>query len=465
MGKILIIDDDEKICLFLSHLVESLGHMAFVAYTLEDGLKAAMKNDCDVILLDFEFPEGNGAQILPELLDVPSKPEIIIITGTGGIGGAELAFKFGAWDYVQKPFVLHEVSLPISRALQYRQEKEIAKKPLPLHRAGIIGSSSALNRCLGIVGRASVTDASVLITGETGTGKELFARAIHENSQRNAGRFIVVDCGALPQTLAESILFGHRKGAFTGADRDREGLFLQAEGGTLFLDEVGELPLHIQTTLLRCLQEKRILPVGAKKEVPVDFRLVAATNRDLEKRVEEKKFREDLFYRIRAVEISLPPLRDRGNDIQEITINKVHQLAKQYGIPTKGVSPEFLEILNKQNWPGNVRELINVLEYAITFADKDPILYPKHLNYNYRSANSYSPSIEEVEVVNPFKHEFHDAEVPSLFEYRQKMEKKYFQMLLSHVKGDRKKACALSGISQSRFYGLLKKHSLSHVKS
>ena len=465
MANLLIVDDDPSICLFLSRLTGNLGHEASVANKLEDARKMAHGSDYDLVLLDLEFPEGNGLRILPDLLAAPSKPEVIIITG-GGTGGAELAFKYGAWDYVQKPFVLHEVSLPITRALQYRREKEVLHKPLTLNRAGIIGSSPAINSCLEFVAKASVTGASVLITGETGTGKELFARAIHENSKRSSENFVIVDCGALPETLAEGILFGHEKGAFTGADRHREGLVAQAAGGTLFLDEIGDLPLNTQKTLLRCLQERRVLPLGAKQEIPVDFRLVAATHRELETMLVQGRFREDLLYRIRAIEIKLPPLRDREQDIDEITISKVHQLARQYGIPAKGISPEFLETLKAQKWSGNVRELVNALEYALTSAEKDPTLYPKHLSPEYRTAELESASLE-----TPAREALYmdkpatDAEFPSLPEYREKSEKHYLRMLLDKADGDRNTACRLSGISQSRLYGLLKKHNLARFKS
>ena len=386
MARLLIVDDDPKICLFLSQLVESMGHEVSTVNTLKDGRSHAVSNHYDLILLDLEFPEGNGLQILPDLLRAPSLPEVIIVTGTGDAKGAEIAFKYGAWDYVQKPFVWNEVSLPITRALQYRQEKESAKTPVTLNRVGIVGESAVIRSCLEDVARASVTDASVLITGETGTGKELFAKAIHENSKRSSKNFVTIDCGAIPATLAESTLFGHEKGAFTGADKRQEGLIFQAEGGTLVLDEIGDLPLSIQKSLLRTLQERRIRPLGSKQEVPVDFKLVAATNRNLDKMVQEKSFRKDLLFRIRAIEIKLPLLRDRERDIQEITISKIFQIGERYGIDPKGISPEFLAILSTHDWPGNVRELINVLEYALASAGQDPILFPKHIPPEYRTA-------------------------------------------------------------------------------
>ncbi|HQP30661.1 MAG TPA: sigma-54 dependent transcriptional regulator, partial [Deltaproteobacteria bacterium] len=293
VARILIIDDDTKICRMLHGLAKGLGHTPDTANTLERGLELAYGGDYDLILLDLQFPEGDGLQALPELLRAPSRPEVIIITGAG-IQGAEVAFTHGAWDYVPKPFLMDEISLPIARALQYREEKR-AERPLKtLDRVGIIGSSEAITHCLESVAKASASDASVLIRGETGTGKELFARAIHANSRRSGANFIVVDCGALPETLVESILFGHERGAFTGAERRRDGLLQQAQGGTLFLDEIGELPYAMQKALLRAIQEKRVRPLGSAQEVAVDFRVVAATNKDLDTMVHGQTFREDL---------------------------------------------------------------------------------------------------------------------------------------------------------------------------
>lgn len=466
MARLLIIDDDVKICMVLSRLIENMGHKSFASHTLDEGRSLAFSEPYDVILLDLEFPEGNGLQILPELLKAPSLPEVIIITGTGDTRGAELAFKHGVWDFIQKPFTLEEASLPITRALQYRSEKGTAKLPVFIDRADIIGDSDAIRICLGEIARTSVTDSSVLITGETGTGKELFAKAIHQNSTRSKGPFITVDCGAMPETLAESTLFGHEKGAFTGADKRQEGLILQAAGGTLFLDEIGDLPLNIQASLLRVLQEHRIRPLGGKKELPVDFRLVSATNRDLDQMVKENKFRPDLLFRIRAIGIILPPLRNRKKDLQEIVVHKIHEMGQRYGLGLKGVSSDFLMHLNAHHWPGNVRELINVLEYSLAAAGQDPTLVPKHLPPEYRisrldfdSENAKSTS-EQKSVTLEIPSEF-----PSWSAYRRQAEENYLRMLMAKAGDRRAEACSLSGISQSRLYDLLKKYHLSGFRS
>lgn len=461
MVNVLVIDDDSKICLFFSKLLEQMGHCFEIAHTVKDGRCLFGNQKFDLVLLDLELPDGNGLELLPEFTDAHHCPEVIIITGTGDARGAELAFKYGAWDYVQKPFLLDEVSLPITRALQYRTEKLATPQLIPLVRSGIVGESDAIRKCLEEVGKAAATDASVLITGETGTGKELFAKAIHDNSKRAHGPFIAVDCGALPETLLESTLFGHEKGAFTGAGRKQAGLLVQANGGTLMLDEVGDLPLTAQKSFLRILQERCVRPIGGSREIPVDIRLVAATNLDLDQMVKDNLFRQDLLYRIRAIELKLPPLRDRQKDIEEIIIKKNHELSNRYKMETKAVSPEFLEILSTHNWPGNVRELINVLEYVLAFAGSDPTLYPKHLPPEYRISDlEFDPVLKDTFRTQVPMGAEKDNELPTFNDFRTTLEKNYLKELISRSNGNRKNACRISGISQSRLYGLLNKHDL-----
>jgi len=462
MIQVLVIDDDEKICLFFSKLLARMGHQCHKAHTLEQGRSLFRSHACDLVLLDLELPDGNGLDLLPEFTASDAAPEIIIITGTGDARGARLAFKYGTWDYIQKPFLLDDVSLSINRAIQYHREKQHTRSTVPLIRKGIIGESSALQQCLESVATAAATDASVLITGETGTGKELFARAIHENSKRRSYPFVPVDCGALPDTLVESTLFGHEKGAFTGAGKKQEGLIFQAHNGTLMLDEVGDLPLNAQKSLLRSLQEHCIRPVGGGREITVNIRLIAATNLDLDQMVEDRTFRKDLLYRIRAMEIHLPRLRDRENDIEEIIIKKLHELTRRYHMNSKAISDELLKTLSAHQWPGNVRELINVLEYLLASAGQDPTLYPKHLPPEYRvSSMTFSPSMEKSASPLFFDGSDPEKELPPLNEFRRQLEKEYLKALLLRCESDRHQACRISGISQSRLYDLLKKHGLS----
>ncbi len=462
MIRVLIVDDDTKICLFFETVLKKMGCDTFTANKIAEATALSQSNDFDIILLDLELPDGNGLDIMPDLVNLPSSPEIIIITGTGDARGAEIAFKNGAWDFVQKPFRLDDVSLPIQRALQYRKEKLASRERILLKRSKIIGESAALKKCLDEVGKVASTDASVLVTGETGTGKELFAKAIHENSNRASKPFVAVDCGSLTETLIESTLFGHEKGAFTGAAYKQEGLILQADGGTLMLDEVGDLPLSIQKALLRTLQERSVRRIGGKKEIKVDIRLISATNLSLDQLVKEKKFREDFLYRIRAMEIRLPPLRDRGKDVEEIVIKKIHELSNRYKLGAKAVSTELLETLMSNPWPGNIRELLNVLEYILASAGNDPTLVSKHLPPSYRLSKLTfeTPAVQENArpmVDNALES---DQGFPSLNACREQLEKDYLNQLMAKAGGDRKEACRLSGVSQARLYALLNKYNL-----
>jgi DNA-binding NtrC family response regulator len=346
--------------------------------------------------------------------------------------------------------------------LQYRLEKEARKGPVTLDRNGIIGNSAGIRGCLDEVARASVSEVSTLVTGESGTGKELFARAIHINGKRASGPFVTVDCGALPETLVESILFGHEKGAYTDARKQSDGLIKQAEGGTLFLDEIGELPFSMQKSLLRTLQEKRFTPLGADREISVDFRLIAATNRDLDQMAHDGLFREDLLFRIRGIEINLPPLRERKQDIEEIAISRIHKFNGNDDKAAKGVSREFFDALKVQEWPGNVRELINALDYAMASAGKDPTLYPKHLPPKYRAGLiQWKRAPKAVPDAAPSAFPKIGDPFPLMSEYRDAAEKKYLEALVMKAGGDRSVARGLSGMSQSRLYALLKKHDIS----
>ena len=312
MAQVLIIDDDPLICDLLSRVFQRTGHEITKAFSAESGLQQVYSMPFDVVFLDVNLPDGNGLGLLPEIRKASSNPEVIIMTGAGDPEGAELAIKSGAWDYLEKGQASTQaMTLALTRALQYRNDKKGAARPVFLKRAGIVGESQPIMESLELVSQAAGGDSNVLLTGETGTGKELFARAIHENSHRSRGNLVVVDCTALPDNLVESLLFGHEKGSFTGADRTMAGLIPQADGGTLFLDEIGELPINLQKSLLRVLQERRFRPVGSQVEKDVDFRLVAATNRNLDEMVRQKLFRHDLLFRLRAFVIELPPLRDR----------------------------------------------------------------------------------------------------------------------------------------------------------
>lgn len=466
MSKILIIDDDQMVCKSLSMLASRKGHEAACAYTLGEGLEKAATELFDVVFLDVHLPDGNGLDILPHLEKLPSAPEIIIMTGYGDTHGAELAIKSGAWDYMEKGASVKEVTLSLLRAIQYRKQKlagSVGSKVVALKREGIIGGSARLEECLNMVAQAATSDASVLITGETGTGKELFARAVHQNSNRSHKNYVVVDCAALPENLIESMLFGHEKGVFTGADHAREGLVLQANGGTLFLDEIGEMPLLLQKAFLRVIQEHRFRPLGSNREFESDFRLVAATNRNLEEMVKNGRFRADLLFRLHSFVIELPPLRELPEDIKSLAHFHADRICEHYGIPPKGFSPEFLKTLAVHTWPGNVRELINTLERTIASARYESILFPKHLPIQLRIEVAKTGIKKEL---HPQQTEDQNASrnLPPLNEYRDSLyshaEKQYLQDLMALTGNNIGEACQVSGLSQSRLYALLKKQGI-----
>lgn len=469
MAQVLIIDDNKMVCDSIAQIIKSLGHSATCAFTLEDGIAKAEAEDFAVVFLDVRMPDGSGLDILPDLLKMPSFPEVIIITGFGDPDGAELAIKNGAWDYVEKPLSVRTIKLPFTRALQYYEEKKKTASSVHLKRAGIVGESVQISGCLDVVAQAAMSDANVLIVGETGTGKELFAWSVHQNSARADHNFVVVDCAALPETLVESVLFGHRKGAYTGADRTQEGLIEQANKGTLFLDEVGELPLPIQKTFLRVLQERRFRPVGGKSEVKSDFRLVAATNRDLEKMVKAGKFREDLLHRLRTLVIILPPLREIPEDLEDLVTHYLRKLSHKYKMNIKGISPGFWDVLRSYAWPGNTRELIQALERAVIAAQDEAVLFSKHLSHHIRISVARAAVGDKANGSRRLRGRVDTSgELPQLQEAREaavnEAEKAYLNDLISRTGRNIKRACQISGLSRSRLYTLLKRHNISRSR-
>ncbi len=457
MASILIIDDDIVLCSMLFEQLSAAGHHAVQAHTLSDGRSCAADRGFDVVLLDVQLPDGNGLEHIAAFKRTSLEPEVIIITGQGEADGAERAVRSGAWSYIAKPHVLRELDLHLARALQYRRERrKITKVPVALKRSRIIGSSAAISRCLDRVAAAAGSDVSVLISGDTGTGKELFAKAIHENSRRSQENFIIVDCAALPETLIESTLFGHVKGAFTNADRDHDGLVKHAHRGTLFLDEVGELPPAIQKTFLRLLQEHEYRPVGSTRQQFSDFRLVAATNKNLDEMVAAGIFREDLLFRLKAFTIELPPLKERKEDLRELVSYFMHDICQRYSLETKGISADFLDTLAAHDWPGNVRELSQVMEQVITNPLLGPTCFSIHLPESFRI----------MQVRAGFQQERPSTTaggtcLPPWRSFKDHCEIDYLQRLSGATAGNVAKACRLSGLSRSRLYQMISKHGLS----
>ncbi len=465
MAKILIVDDDPLARDALARVVKKMNHEPFEAGSLGSAREKLPEQAFDLVFCDVRMPDGSGLDILPEIRASSSAPEVIIVTGFGDPDGAELAIKKGAWDYIEKPLSVKAVMLCVERALQYRDKKRAAPQPVALNVEGIVGASPKLRACLDTLAQAASSEANVLITGETGTGKELFAWAIHRNSGRSDRNFVVVDCAALPETLVESTLFGHVRGAFTGADKPRDGLVRQADGGTLFLDEIGELSISIQKAFLRVLQEKRFRPVGGGQEVSSDFRLVAATNRHLEDLSRSGGFREDLLFRLRTVVLELPPLREMKEDIKELMLHYLVRFCEQYDLPMKVYSPDFLDVLLAYDWPGNIRELIQALEKAIISAKEEPVLFPKHLPDHIRIHLARAAVLQKrTPAPGPGAEPAATDLALNLKDYREaelaRIEKDYLSSLMRRTNGEVGEACRVSGLSRSRLYTLLKKYGL-----
>ena len=465
MGHILIIDGDRTAGEMLSRVIVSMGHEISWQKSAATGLAAAQSEYFDVVCLDVLLPDGNWLDLMIQIRNLRFGPVVLIMTAHGDPNGAELAINNGAWDYITKPISRDRLKHFIQGALDHRKAKQALYADFTVNRGGIIGKSQALNRAIEDVMKVSSGNANVLIQGETGSGKELFARAVHENSSRSQNRFVTVDCATLPDTIVENLLFGHAKGAFTGANQSTGGLIRQADGGTLFLDEIGELPWHVQKNFLRVLQEKCFMPVGSNKIVKSDFRLVSATNKNLEKMVERREYREDLFFRIGVYTINVPPLRERVEDIDMLLDYYMDKLCRLTGINPKIFTQDYLEIVHKYSWPGNVRELFNSLEHSVASAKMESRLLPIHLPLSIRAKVSRDLIQSELHDETSVQSETDIIRLvgppPSLKEFRFNIEQVYLQRVINYCGGNRQEACKITGISRTRLFELLKKHALS----
>ena len=473
MSEILIIDSDITFARTTREKLTKNGLHAVHAANLSKGLAMLHIGDFGLVLLGDKAGGKNTLEFLGTLREVPSRPEIIVLSSDRNPDAAEAAIQGGAWNFLPKPVNLQRLLVLTQRALEYHHGRPARRAPVSLRREGIVGNSRLLNSCLDIVAQAAASDANVLITGETGTGKELFARAIHANSARSNKAFVVVDCAALPETLAESMLFGHERGAFTSADSRSTGLVTQADGGTLFLDEVGELPLSVQKVFLRVLEGRSYRPVGGSKEMSSNFRLVAATNRNLEAMVRDETFRSDLFYRLRGIRLELSPLRDLLDDLSDLVCHFIRRQCARLGVVTKGVSPDFLDTLLQYDWPGNIRELSHVIDQAVVLAGQEPTLYQQHLSRGIRASvarqmvenNGHKHESPAPLACEPTSSGLDEGSFPSLRDYREqhlnKLETRYLQNLMRVCDGEVRCACRLSGLSRPRLYALLKERGVT----
>ncbi len=486
MASILVVDDDPIFQSQMAIYLERMGHACAFADSLEHGVAEAHSLEPDVVLLDLHLPDASGLDGMDRFRLAGSEPEVVIITGRGDPDSAERAIREGAWYYLEKPPAFDAIKLTLERALDHRRHRRRQEARSVLERDAIVGDSPALKVALAQLARAARDDANVLISGETGTGKELFAKALHDNSARAGGPFVVVDCTNIPESLAESLLFGHVRGAFTDALGDRQGMFEMANGGTLFLDEVGDMPASLQRSLLRVLQEKRFRPLGSRREVASDFRVVSVTNRDVEALVREGRFRRDLYYRLAQANIRLPPLREREGDVELLAAHAAARRCASHGGALKGMSREFMEVLNRHDWPGNVRELSSTVARAVFEAGEAPLLLPQHLPRELvarhlgqslrrdadgtRAAAPASPGAAgpavtpDPDAVVP-RTPMRGGAFPTLQQYRETcretMEAHYLERLVAAAGGDAATAMELSGLSRARLYQLLRKHGLN----
>jgi DNA-binding NtrC family response regulator len=436
-AKLLIVDDEPIIRESLGEFLTQEGFAVSVAGSAEDALALAQATHFDLALCDIQLPGIDGLELLQRLLKISPDTFVILITAYGTVESAVAAFQRGAHDYLMKPILLDEVLAKIRRLLEYRRlhlENQWLRRELNRDADAemIVGKSLAMQRVFEIVRKVAPTPSTVLLTGESGTGKEVIARAIHRQSTHAQERFIAVNCAAIPHDLLENQLFGHRKGAFTGADRDQPGVFVHAGKGTVFLDEIAELPPGTQAKMLRAIEIKEFLPVGAHEPVAVEARILAATNKQLAKEVEAGRFREDLFYRLNVVSIALPTLRERREDIPDLIEHLLARHVKTLGKPIRGVSHEAMQLLLACPWKGNVRELDNALQRAVILGE-GPLLTPADL------PPDLAPQMDDPHLVD------------ELGEAVRRFEKQHIERVLRRVP-DKKEAARLLGVGLSSLY-------------
>jgi DNA-binding NtrC family response regulator len=436
--KILVVDDEQ---LIRESLVFILNKENYDVDEAENGMVALekiRKESYDVVITDIEMPELKGVELLKKIREVSPQTFVVMITAYGSLDTAIAALRNGAYDYILKPLEFDDLLHRISRMVEHKKLiLENTSLRQELHREydfqNIVGNSHAMKKVFDLIKKVAKTDGTVLITGKSGTGKEIVARAIHYNSNRASGRFVAINSGAIVETLFESELFGHKRGSFTGAVSDKEGLFKIANGGTIFLDEVGEIPLHLQVKLLRVIEE--ILPVGSTNTIKTDVRIIAASNRNLTELVEEGKFREDLFYRLNIVEIHLPPLEERKEDISYLIQHFIMKHSKQMGKLVRGATNEVVRILMNHKWRGQVRELENIIERALIFADGEFITV-NDLPEEFKTKGSSALVFESGKLKDRVK----------------EFERSYIEQQLELNNQDKEKASKILGISVSSLY-------------
>jgi two-component system response regulator PilR (NtrC family) len=447
--RILVVDDESSMREMLSIMLRKEGYQVVAAEGRAEAAVQLARGAVDLIVTDVKLPDGDGIEILRHVKAASPETVVIVMTAFGSTETAVAAMKLGAHDYLVKPVDIEELKIVVRNAFQLQQlqqENLLLRTEFQSHHGleHIVGASPPMVEVFKMVRAIAPTPSTVLINGESGTGKELIAKALHTLSPRGVAPFVSINCGALPESLLESELFGHMKGAFTDAHQNKKGLFEAAHRGTLFLDEVGETPPAMQVKLLRALQERRIRRVGGTEEVDVDVRVIAATNRPLEPRVKERAFREDLFYRLNVIPIHLPPLRERRDDIPMLAGQFLRRFAEEMGKKVNQISPEAMRKLVSYSWPGNVRELENVIERAVAL-ETSPAIRPERL----------PESVAELERRNDVAAEL----TPGfrLDDYLESVEQALLEKALAQASGDRAVACGLLGITPRALRYLLQK--------
>jgi two-component system response regulator HydG len=448
--RILVVDDEQETCDLLQMVLSREGFQVTTCTSAQNALELVGGEDFDAVVTDLSMPEMGGLELCERVLGTRPNVPVVVITGQGSLETAIGAMRVGAYDFITKPLDPKILVVSVARAVQHKGLQDEVKRLQSVAPAdtssieNVVGSSATMRRVFALVSRVADSEAGVLIHGETGTGKELIARAIHENGRRKEGPFIAINCAAVPASLIESELFGHERGAFTDAKVQRTGLFVQANGGTLFLDEIGELPLEVQPKLLRALQERKVRPVGSNREIPFDARLIAATNRVLEDEVYEKRFREDLFYRINVVKIDVPPLRERGGDVLHLARHFLKIYAERHGkSDMEELSPAAAEKLIAYSWAGNVRELENCIDGAVALARNNRI--------------ELDDLPEKVRVFRPEKFVV-TANQPEEIVTIDELERRYILRVLSLVGGNKSRAAQVLGFDRRTLYRKLERY-------
>jgi len=450
-ARVLIIDDDPSLCEVLAESLAQRGHETAWRVSAGQAYELLGEHGFDVVVTDLNMAGMNGLELCERVASNYPDVPVIVVTAYGSMESAVAAIRAGAYDFVNKPVDMDALALAVERAAEHRRLKQEVKRvrevvARPKQLENMIGASAAMERVADLVSRISESDVNVLITGESGTGKELVAHALHARSSRSNGSFVAVNCAAVPESLLESELFGHARGAFTDARAARSGLFVRAHGGTLFLDEIGEIAPGMQAKLLRAIQERKVRPVGGDGEVPFDARLLAATNCDIDTEVAEKRFRKDLYYRINVVRIDVPPLRNRGNDVLLLAQHFVEQAAQRSGKPVVGLAPSAAEKLLNYDYPGNVRELENCIERAVALARHDHVTVddlPDKLK-SYRGSPLFFPNDDPEELIP-----------------MQQVEQRYIQRVLNAVGGNKTRAAKVLGFDRRTLYRKLDRYGLS----